>query len=134
MEINKVTTAIKVGKSVRVYGNNKKNWEIIWENSNINVINNTSGRVYIIVSNGKIKKIGGSQDKGGIKGTLNWYSNSALTGGPSVRTYGIHMFITEELDNGSDVEFYVITSEKVKLPVKGLFGEETIYTLSLIHI
>jgi hypothetical protein len=128
MEISKVTTAIKVGKSVRVYGNNKKNWEIIWENNNDYVINNTSGRVYLIVSNGEIKKIGGSQDKGGIKGTLNWYSNSALTGGPSVRTYGIHMFITEELDNGSDVEFYVITSEKVKLPVKGLFGEETIYT------
>ena len=59
MEISKVTTAIKVGKSVRVYGNNKKNWEIIWENNNDYVINNTSGRVYLIVSNGEIKKIGG---------------------------------------------------------------------------
>jgi hypothetical protein len=128
MNINKVTTAIKVGKSVRIHNNSKKNWGIIWDENSEDVINNKSGRVYLIVSNGEIKKIGGSQDKGGIKGTLKWYSDSALTGGPSVRTYGIHMFITEELDNGNDVEFYVITSEKVILPVKGLFNEELVFT------
>ena len=82
-----------------------------------------SGRVYLIVVDGVIYKIGGSQCKDGIKGTWSFYCGG-MTGSPSVRTYGIPILIREKLDNGSKVELYMIPSEKVFAPVKGLFGEE----------
>ena len=126
MNITDVKTAIKVGSAVRIFNDNKKTWNVKWVDGNQDLLTNTSGRVYLITSNGLIKKIGGSQDKGGIKGTLKWYSDSALSGGPSIRTHGIHTFIKEELDNGNEVEFFVIVSDKISVPVKGLFGEEEI--------
>ncbi|MGA7896824.1 MAG: GIY-YIG nuclease family protein, partial [Candidatus Nanoarchaeia archaeon] len=43
------------------------------------------GFVYLIVVNGEIIKIGGSQGKGGIKSTMNFYEG-AMQGGPSIRS------------------------------------------------
>ena len=127
MNISEVITATKVGEIVKV-DYDKKKWEISWIEDNKDILSDTSGRVYIITSNGVIKKIGGSQDKGGIKGTFNWYENNALSGGPSVRTYGIHILIREELDKGNSVEIYMILSQKIKTAVKGLFKEEIVET------
>jgi len=79
------------------------------------------GFVYIVVVDGVIKKIGGSQGKGGIKSTMNFYEG-AMQGGPSIRSYGIHLLIKKELDKGRRVEFYVIVSREVKTEIKGLFG------------
>lgn len=87
------------------------------------ILKNNAGRVYIIVVDGIIKKIGGSQSKGGIKATLSFYQ-SAMQGGPSLRSYGIHLLITEALEKGKKVEIYMITSQSVKASVKGLFSEE----------
>ena len=87
------------------------------------ILKNNAGRVYIIVVDGIIKKIGGSQSKGGIKATLSFYQ-SAMQGGPSLRSYGIHLLITEALEKGKKVEIYMITSKSVKASVKGLFSEE----------
>jgi len=87
------------------------------------ILQNNAGRVYIIVVDGIIKKIGGSQSKGGIKATLSFYQ-SAMQGGPSLRSYGIHLLITEALEKGKKVEIYMITSQSVKASVKGLFSEE----------
>jgi len=89
------------------------------------ILKDNSGRVYIIVSNGVIKKIGGSEAKGGIKSTMSSYQGG-LQGGPSIRTYGIHLLISEELEKGNKVEIYIITSEKKKMKVKGLFDEKEI--------
>jgi hypothetical protein len=47
-----------------------------------------------------------------------------MQGGPSLRSYGIHLLIKEALEEGSRVEIYLITSRGVKAPVKGLFSEE----------
>jgi len=123
MNINQVKTAIFVGKISIVENNPKKYWEVNWDLSKKDIINDNSGRVYIITSDEIIKKIGGSQDKGGLVGTFSWYENSALTGRPSIRTYGTHMLIRDELLNGKEVKIYMIKSEKVMAPVKGLFGE-----------
>lgn len=128
MRIEKVTTALKIADIFKLDGFATKKWYIKWISGENDILEDTSGRVYIITSNGNIKKIGGSQDKGGVKGTLNWYENSALTGGPSVRTYGIHTLIREELDKGNNVEVYVIISKKITASVKGLFGEKNIQT------
>jgi hypothetical protein len=128
MNIDRVITAVKVGDVFKVENNPLKMWGISWSQNDEEMLTDTSGRVYFIVSNGIIKKIGGSQDKGGIKGTFSWYVNNALSGGPSVRTYGIHILIRKELDKGNLVEIYTILSQKIMAPVKGLFGETIIET------
>lgn len=87
------------------------------------ILRDDSGRIYIIVSHGIIKKIGGSQCKGGIKTTMSFYQGG-MQGGPSIRTFGIHLLIKEELEKGKKIEIYMITSKKIKMKVKGLFKEE----------
>ena len=88
-----------------------------------NILRDDAGRVYIIAVDGVIKKIGGSQSKGGIKATLSFYQ-SAMQGGPSLRSYGIHLLIKEALEKDKKVEIYLITSKSVRASVKGLFSEE----------
>ena len=127
MNIDKVITAKKLGNVIKVENNPNKMWDVSWL-VNEEILTDTSGRVYFITSNGEIKKIGGSQDKGGIKGTFAWYTNNALGGGPSVRTYGIHILVKEELDKGNIVEIYAIFSQKIETYVKGLFGEKIVKT------
>ena len=127
MNIDKVITAKKLGNVIKVENNPNKMWDVSWLVGE-EILTDTSGRVYFITSNGIIKKIGGSQDKGGMKGTFAWYTNNALSGGPSVRTYGIHILVKEELDKGNLVEIYSIFSQKIEASVKGLFGEKIVKT------
>lgn len=84
------------------------------------ILRKRSGFVYLIVINGRIKKIGGSQGKGGIKSTMNFYEG-AMQGGPSIRSYGIHLLIKKELEQGKKAEIYVIVSKEVKTEIRGLF-------------
>ena len=76
--------------------------------------------VYLIIVNKKIKKIGGSQCKGGIKATMGFYT-SAMQGGPSIRSYGIHLLIKKELEKHKKVEIYMIVSKEIRTKIKGLF-------------
>lgn len=122
--ISEVTTAQKVGEVFPSKGKNKK-WEITWDKSLGNTLKDKSGRVYLVVVNGLIYKIGGSVDKKGILGTMSWYQNNAFTGGPSIRTHGIHLLIHREIEQGNKVEIYMILSNKVLAEVKGLFGVQT---------
>jgi hypothetical protein len=87
------------------------------------ILRDESGRIYLIVSNKKIMKIGGSECKGGIKTTMSFYQGG-MQGGPSIRTYGIHILIKEELEKNKKVEIYMISSTKAKMRVKGLFSED----------
>lgn len=126
MNIEDVKTAIKVATIIEKNDNNKNRkylWDIKW-NDKINkfILKDNAGRVYLIVSNKIIMKIGGSQQTGGIKSTISTYKNCANSGRPSDRTYGIHIFIREEMNKGNIVEIYMIKSDEVKAPVKGLFG------------
>ena len=73
----------------------------------------------------EIKKIGGSVSKGGIKSTMSFYE-SANCGRPSIRSFGIQQLIFEELEAGKEVEIYLITSEQVIAPVKGLLGKKDV--------
>jgi len=130
MNINKVKTALKVADILPRNDSNVKNiikmfwYEVKNGYSNpLKVLKDDSGRVYLIVVDGIIYKIGGSQCINGIKGTWQPYCGG-MGGSPSVRTYGIPILIREKLDSGSKVELYMITSEDVKAPVKGLFDEK----------
>lgn len=99
-----------------IFDENKKKMDI-------NILKDEAGRIYLIVSNGKIMKIGGSECKGGIKTTMSFYQGG-MQGGPSIRTFGIHVLIKEELEKGNKVEIYMISSTKARMDVKGLFSEE----------
>ena len=125
MNISQVKTATKIGVIVKCNNNPRRKIQIEWIGDD-KLLKSNRGRVYLIVVNGKIYKIGGSQAKGGIKGTWQPYINSALSGSPSTRTYGIHMLIREELDNKSKVEIYMIQSPEVKVKVPGLFSKNLV--------
>lgn len=101
---------------------NPNHIKIEWAVSN-NVLKNDSGRVYIFTVNDEIYKIGGSQAKDGIIATMSFYINS-MTGNPGLNRYGMHLLIKEELDMGNKVSIYLIESEKVMAPVKGLFDSK----------
>jgi hypothetical protein len=128
MKISEVKTATKVAQAVLVGNNPKKKWKLNWKEGTTRSYLEKEGRVYLIVSDENIMKIGGSTDAGGIAGTLKWYEDSALTGKPSTRTYGIHILIEEELRKGKNVEFYCIWGNKIITPIKGLFGEKEMET------
>jgi len=130
LDISKVSTAFKVADILpRNDVNNKNIIKMFWyEQKNgynipLKVLKDKSGRVYLIVVDEVIYKIGGSQSINGIKGTWSPYCD-CMNGSPSVRTYGIPILIREKLDAGNKVELYMITSAEVEAPVKGLFGEE----------
>lgn len=90
------------------------------------ILKDDSGRIYFLVSNKKIMKIGKSKCKGGIKQTMGSYQGG-MQGGPSIRTFGIHILLKEELYKGKKVEVYMMLCKKAKMFVEGLFGEEKIY-------
>ena len=89
------------------------------------ILKDNAGRIYLIVINRKIMKIGKSKARGGIKATMSFYQGG-MQGGPSIRTFGIHILLKEELEKGKKAEIFMIPSKKTKLIVKGLFDEEKI--------
>ncbi|MCK9458413.1 MAG: hypothetical protein M0R80_02070 [Proteobacteria bacterium] len=92
---------------------------------NENLDTRDNARVYLIVVDGRIVKIGGSQCKGGIKFTLSFYQKAGMQGKPSIRSFGVAYLIKECLTEGKKVEIYTITADGVMAPVKGLYSEES---------
>ena len=124
MHISNVKTATMVGKFALNDGPSKARLKLNYENIDNKILKDDAGRVYLLVRNGEIMKIGGSVSKGGIKSTMSFYV-SANTGRPSIRSFGINQLVYEAIKKGEEVSVYMITSEQVSAPVKGLFGAET---------
>lgn len=121
MHINKVKTAIKVGDFVLRKGNRNK---IGFQFSHVldrKTLSDDAARIYLITQDGVIKKIGGSIQKGGIKGTISFYIG-AMTGSPGRPRFIVHLLIERALKGGSKVSLYMITSPKTTAKVSGLFG------------
>jgi hypothetical protein len=78
-----------------------------------------NGRVYFIVVNDEIYKIGQSSCKGGIKSTFNFYQGG-LGGSPSLRSFGIHMLIQNNLEFGNKIEIYALFNEAISIKVNGI--------------
>ena len=78
-----------------------------WANVSKDMLTSNAGRVYLMVVDGVIKKIGGSVSKGGIKSTMSFYESA--NGRPSIRSFGIQQLIFEELEAGKAVEIFLIT-------------------------
>lgn len=123
MNIKDVKTAIKIGDFV--LRQNHRNKIDIKYLSNIEnkILTDNSARIYIIVQDGIIKKIGGSTSKGGIKATMSFYT-SAMTGSPGRPRFVIHLLIERSLIDKAKVELFMITSPRVIAEVNGLFGSK----------
>ena len=78
-----------------------------------------NGRIYFIVVNDEIYKIGQSACKGGIKTTFSFYQGG-LGGSPSIRTFGIHVLIQKELDQGNKIEIYALFNKAIFVEVQGI--------------
>ena len=122
MHINKVKTAIKVGDFILHPNKNSRNYIKVDYASNLSnkIKLDNSGRVYLLVVNGEIKKIGGSASKGGIKSTLSFYECS-MTGSPGKPRFILHLLIRDELLKRNEVEVYMIQSKVTLAKVSGLF-------------
>ena len=86
-----------------------------------------NGRIYFILVNGEIYKIGSSACKGGIKTTFAFYIGG-LGGSPSIRTMGIHALIQELLDTGKEVKVYTLFNDPIQVVAYGLSSANEIIT------
>lgn len=121
MKINEVKTAKKVGDFfLKENHRNKISIKYLAELGR-GVLTDDAARVYLLVQDGVIKKIGGSASKGGIKSTMMFYV-SAMTGSPGLPRFVGHKLIEKALRGGSKMELHMITSPKVLARVSGLFG------------
>lgn len=86
------------------------------------ILTSNVARVYLIVVDGEIKKIGGSGTDGGIKSTLSIYRDGGIKGRPSIRSFGVWYFLYRTILMGANIEFYMIFEENFEKEIKGLFG------------
>jgi len=121
MDIKEVKTAVKVGDFVLRKNNRNKIGIKYSSNLDKKTLADDSARIYLFTQDGIIKKIGGSIQKGGIKGTVSFYIG-AMTGSPGRPRFIVHLLIEEALKSGSRVALYMITSPKTLAMVNGLFG------------
>lgn len=138
MHISEVKTAFKIadvnwdGKSTKLTFEYLKNLKD--ESGNPlpqSILTENLARVYLIVVDGEIYKIGGSQDKGGIKGTLRIYQDGGVKGRPSIRSFGVWYYLFHTITTGKKIEFYMIYQDNFEAKVKGLFDYHTIPNASL---
>jgi hypothetical protein len=119
MKISKATNAFKLGEFITRTGHANKISLQYLSSISQEILTDEAPRIYLIVVDGEIKKIGGSASKGGIKATMSFYTGS-MTGHPGPVRYVIHRLIERELLAGKKVELYMIISPKVVAQVFGL--------------
>jgi hypothetical protein len=82
------------------------------------------GRVYAIVIDGKVHKLGGSQDKGGILSTIGFYFKGYAHNN-SKRTYCVWRYLKNHLDKGSKIEVYCVWAPLTKIQIPTMKGSLT---------
>lgn len=115
MKIKQVKTAFKIADVEFVEGSTKLNFNYLKDLKDENgkalsqkILNENVARVYLIVVDGEIKKIGGSGATGGIKRTLEIYRDGEVNGRPAVRSFGVWYFLYHTILQGKKIEFYMI--------------------------
>lgn len=108
MHISEVKTAFKIADVEYVKDSTKLNFNYLKDlkdenNQSLsqNILTQNVARVYLIVVDGEIKKIGGSQADGGIKSTLNIYKDGGVKGRPSIRSFGVWYFLYHTILTGA---------------------------------
>jgi hypothetical protein len=119
MNIDHVTNAIRAGHLTT--SNTKKLIFVPDSTRSKDELCNNAGRVYFLTIDGIIVKIGGSQCKGGIKGTIGWYLNGFAPKN-SPRTYCVWNYMYQALNEGKSVEFYFISSKIITETIPTMNG------------
>lgn len=120
-----------------VLNENKNRWNINYVKDKT-ILNNKNNRIYLIVVEQEIKKIGSSCAQGGIKDTFRHYVNPGKCA--SKRTSGIHKNIIQELKKGHTVRFYCKFNTPRKETIRGFFSSKevdvcsNIFYLEKIHL
>lgn len=133
MKISEVKTAFKIADVEFVESSTRLNFNYLKNLRDENgkdlpqsILTQNVARVYLIVVNGEIKKIGGSQSEGGIKNTLSIYRDGGVKGRPNIRSFGIWYFLYSTILSGAKIEFYMIFEENFEKDIKGLFGSKKV--------
>lgn len=116
LKIENIENIVYIGDIVK-YPNLKRKWKMIYKCDKITQMKE-NGRIYLIIIDNEIYKIGSSESKGGIKNTLSSYE-FGLGGSPSLRTFGIHLLIQEQLDMNKEIKIYALFVEPIKLKMQG---------------
>lgn len=102
----------------------KFNWNI-----DIKQKKDKRGRVYFFVEKYndtyKILKIGKSNDKNGLNGTIGFYV-STLSGTPSITRYCLHNLIYQKLSENKEILVYSFFSNSIKTKVNGIIKKYSI--------
>ena len=130
MLISEVKTAFKIA-DVKYYNSTKLNFVYLkdlvdQEGKSLpnDILTKNYPRVYIIVVDNYIMKIGASQSKKGMKQTLNIYQDGGVKGRPGIRSYGVWYLLHKAASEEKKVEFYMIFHDVFRQNVKGLLGEK----------
>lgn len=140
MHINEVKTAFKIADVEYIKDSTKLRFNYLKDLRDENgkalpqkILKENVARVYLIVVDGEIKKIGGSQATGGIKSTLNIYQDGGVNGRPSIRSFGVWYFLYYTILQGKKIELYMIYQENFEKEVKGLFGLKKVQNVSISY-
>ena len=133
MKISQVKTAFKIADVEFVEGSTKLNFNYLKDLKDENgkalpkdFLRQNVARVYLIVVDGEIKKIGGSQALGGMKNTLEIYRDGGVNGCLNIRSFGVWYFLYHTILSGAKIEFYMIYQENFTKEIKGLFALKTV--------
>ena len=124
MHISHITTMTRIGKIIQRKDDLRKLEFDLDATLSKSQFRDERGRVYSIVVDGEIKKIGGSQAKGGIKGTFNSYFSGFFKGN-SERTYCIWNFMWQAVTSGKLVEVYCVWAPTVTATIPTMTGSIT---------
>lgn len=127
INVESIQNVIYIGDIVRKNTNAKSKWKLDYKCDKL-IQTKENGRIYLIVVDDVIYKIGSSECKGGIKSTFSFYEGG-LGGSPSIRTFGIHLLIQEQLELGKKIQIFVLFIEPIKVKISGLQSsiEKTTY-------
>ena len=120
IDIDNNPNIILIGYVVANTSGSKNKWKVCYT-CDKKFQKQENGRIYLLVINDEIYKIGSSECKGGIKNTFNFYEGG-LGGSPSLRTFGIHLLIQEHLELGKTIKIYALFVEPIKVIIRGLYS------------
>ena len=123
MRIDYITTMTRVGQLIQRPDHDKKLQLVPDSNISRELLKDDRGRVYAIVVDGEIHKLGGSQAKGGIKATFDAYCGG-FAFGMSARTYAVWNYLSQKIAAGQTVEIYAVWADTVTVPVPTMTGTE----------
>ncbi len=118
IDITNVPNIVYIGNIVKKTTNSKGKWKLDYV-CDKEIQKKENGRIYFIIINDEIYKIGSSECKGGIKNTFGFYEGG-LGGSPSIRTFGIHQLIQEQLNLGKIIKIYALFIEPIKVTIQGI--------------